>query len=65
MESDKLKTVSTDNSLEIYGKKGREKWKSYQQEEQSQMKHFFNLIREITAHGIMMGMMNWRKKTDV
>ena len=23
---------------------------------------FFNLIREITAHGIMMGMMNWRKK---
>ena len=26
------------------------------------MKYFFNLIREITAHGIMVGKMSWRKE---
>lgn len=57
-----MKTVSTDSSLEeIYCKREERSGTVAGKKSRVQKNYFLNLIREITAHGVKIGMMNWRR----
>lgn len=58
MEEEKLKTVSTDNSLEEIYCKREERNEQLPTRGAESNEVLFHLMREITAHGITMGMMH-------